>query len=143
MVGESESEDCSVVSDSAIPWIIQSMEFSRSEYWSGESVPSPGGLPNPGIEPRSPALQADSLQAELPEKPKNTGVDSLSLLQGTFPAQEWNQDLLHRGQIESDMTEQHFPFHLYTHTHIYTHTCTDYIYNLRIAAVAAQSLSCA
>ena len=40
-------------------------------------------LPNPGIEPRSPALQADSLPAEPPEKPKNTGVGRLSLLQGS------------------------------------------------------------
>ena len=37
------------------------MEFSRQEYWSGLSFPSPGDLPNPGIEPRSPALQADAL----------------------------------------------------------------------------------
>ena len=40
------------------------MEFSRQEYWSGLPVPSPGHLLNPGIEPRSPALQADSLPAE-------------------------------------------------------------------------------
>ena len=38
-----------------------SMEFSRQEYWSGESFPSPGDLPNPGIEPGSPTLQIDSL----------------------------------------------------------------------------------
>ena len=40
------------------------MEFSRPEYWRGEPFPSPGDLPNPGIEARSPALQADSLPAE-------------------------------------------------------------------------------
>ena len=40
------------------------MEFSRPEYWSGQPFPSPGDLPNPGIETRSPALQADSLPAE-------------------------------------------------------------------------------
>ena len=49
---------------SATPWTIDSMEFSRPEYWSGEPLPSPGDLPNPGIEPRSPTLQADSLPAE-------------------------------------------------------------------------------
>ena len=38
-----------------------SMGFSRQEYWSGLPFPSPGDLPNPGAEPRSPALQADSL----------------------------------------------------------------------------------
>ena len=44
------------------------MEFSRPEYWSGYPFPSPGDVPNPGIEPRSPALQADSLPAEPPGK---------------------------------------------------------------------------
>ena len=47
--------------------------------------PPPGGLPNPEIEPRSPALQVDSLPSESLGKPKNTGVGSLSLLQGIFP----------------------------------------------------------
>ena len=42
-------------------------EFSRPEYWSGLPFPSPGDLPDPGIEPRSPALQADSLTSEPPE----------------------------------------------------------------------------
>ena len=42
------------------------MEFSRPEHWSGWPFPSPGDLPNPGIKPRSPALQADSLPAEPP-----------------------------------------------------------------------------
>ena len=52
--------------------------FSRQEYWSGLSCPPPRELPNPGIEPRSSALQADSLPTEPPRKPKNTGV-------GTYP----------------------------------------------------------
>ena len=55
------------------------MEFFRPEYWSGWLFPSAGGLPNPGIEPRSPALQVISLPAEPQGKPKNTGVGSLSL----------------------------------------------------------------
>ena len=46
-----------------------SMEFSRQEYWSGLPFPSPGGLLDPGIEPGSPALQADSLPTELRGKP--------------------------------------------------------------------------
>ena len=45
------------------------MGFTRQEYWSGLPVPSPRDLPNPGIEPRSPALQADSLASEPPGKP--------------------------------------------------------------------------
>ena len=44
-------------------------EFSRQEYWSGLPVPSPGYLPNPGIEPQSLTLQADSLPSEPPGKP--------------------------------------------------------------------------
>ena len=52
----------------ATPWTVAhqaplSMGFSRQEYWSG--FPSPGDLPDPGIEPRSPALQEDSLPTEL------------------------------------------------------------------------------
>ena len=46
-----------------------SMEFSRPEYHSEWPFPSPGDLPDPGIKPRSPALQADSLLSESPEKP--------------------------------------------------------------------------
>ena len=71
------------------------MGFSRQEYWSGLPCPPPGDLPNPGIKPRSPMLQADSLPSEPPGKPKNTGVGSLSFLQGIFLAQESNWDLLH------------------------------------------------
>ena len=51
---------------------IQSMEFSRPEYWSGWSFPSPGDLPNPGIELWSPTWQADFLPAEPQGKPMNT-----------------------------------------------------------------------
>ena len=53
-------ESHSVVSDFATPWPIQSMGFSRPEYWSGQPFPAPGDLSNPGIKPRSPALQANS-----------------------------------------------------------------------------------
>ena len=45
------------------------MKFSRQEYWSGLPFPSPGDLPDPRIEPRSPALQADALPFEPPGKP--------------------------------------------------------------------------
>ena len=58
-----------------IPWTAAhqaplSMEFSRQEYCNGLPFPFPGDLPDPGIEPRSPALQAVSLLTELPGKPK-------------------------------------------------------------------------
>ena len=45
------------------------MGYSRQEYWSGLPFPSPGNLPDPGIEPRAPTLQADSLPYESPKKP--------------------------------------------------------------------------
>ena len=58
------------------------------------SCPSPGDLSNPGIKPRSSALQVDYLPAESKGKPKNTGVGRLFLLQQIFPTQESNWDLL-------------------------------------------------
>ena len=65
------------------------MEFSRQEYWSGLPFPSLWDLPNPGIEPRSPALQADSFPSEPPGKPpRGWGVNpkplSLSCSQRTL-----------------------------------------------------------
>ena len=58
----------------ATPWTVAyqappSMGFSRQECWSGLLFPSPGDLPDPGIEPRSPALQADALPSEKLLKP--------------------------------------------------------------------------
>ena len=62
------------MSDSAAPWTVAhqaslSMGFPRQESWSGLPFPSPGDLPDPGIEPGSPALQADTLTSEPPGKP--------------------------------------------------------------------------
>ena len=59
----------------ATPWTVAyqalpTMVFSRQEYWSGLPFPSPGNLPDPGIEPRSPALQAGALPSEPPGKTK-------------------------------------------------------------------------
>ena len=86
------------------PWTVArqaplSMGFSRPEYWSGLPFPPPRDLPDPGIKPRSPTLQADSLLAKPQGKPKNTGVGSLSLLQGIFPSQALNWGLLHCRRI--------------------------------------------
>ena len=62
---------------SATLWTVayqaSSMGFSRQEYWSGLPLPSPGDLPDPGIEAGSPALQAEALPAEPPGKPKREG----------------------------------------------------------------------
>ena len=68
----------------ATPWTVAykaplSMEFSGQEYWSGLPFPSPGDLPNPGIEPGSPALQADALPSEPPGKPLHTQKNKLKM----------------------------------------------------------------
>ena len=70
------------------------LQGASQGHWGGQPFPSPGDLPNPGSEPRSPALRADSVPAEAPGKPKNTGVGTLSLLQCIFLTQELNQGLL-------------------------------------------------
>ena len=62
----------------ATPWAVAyqvppSMGFSRQEYWSGLPFPSPEDLPDPGIEPGSPALQADTLTSEPPTPNKGRG----------------------------------------------------------------------
>ena len=67
----------------ATPWTLAhqaplSMGFSRQEYWSELPFASPGDLPNPGIEPRSPALQADALTSEPPGKPHWTSYNMLT-----------------------------------------------------------------
>ena len=84
-------------------------QFSN-EFDFFKPFPSPGELPNLGIEPRSPALQADSLPAEPQGKPKNTGVGNLSLLQQIFPTQKSNQGLLHYRQILYQLSYQGSPF---------------------------------
>ena len=73
----------SVVSNSLRPHALESMEFSRPECWSGYPFPPPGDLPNPGTEPRSLALQADSLPAEPPGKPNTRLMCSFKYL-GSF-----------------------------------------------------------
>ena len=71
--------------------------------------PYPGDLPNPGIELRSPALQADSLPYKPAGKPKNTGVNSHFLLQGIFPTQGLNSGLLHYRRILYQLRYQGSP----------------------------------
>ena len=60
----------------ATPWMVAyqaplSMGFSKQEYWSGLPFPSPGDLPDPGIEPGSPSFQADAVTSEPPGKPNS------------------------------------------------------------------------
>ena len=71
----SKNESCSVMSDSATPWIVTcqaplSMEFSRQEYWSGLPFPSPGDLPDPGVNPGLPhCMYIAGFWSEPPGKP--------------------------------------------------------------------------
>ena len=102
-----ESESHSVISDSSWshglynPWNSPSQNHTvRSLFLLS------GDLPNPGIKPRSPTLQVDSLPAEPQGKSKNTGVGSPSLLQWIFPTQEWSPALLHCRQILYQLSYQ-------------------------------------
>ena len=72
-------------------------------------MPSPEDLPDLGTEPGSPALQADSLPGELPGKPTNTVVGSLSLFQGIFQIWESNRGLLHCRRILYQLSYQGSP----------------------------------
>ena len=90
----------------ATPWTVAyeappSRGFSRQEYWSGSPFPSPGDLPDPGIKPSSPTLEADALTSEPPGKPKTiyqdkdndyiyTQNDSISMGEGV--SQKENED---------------------------------------------------
>ena len=106
-----KSEGCSVVSESLRPHGLQSPWNSLGQNTGVGSLSlTPGDLPKPGIEHRSPALQADSLSAEPQGKPKNTGVGSLSLLQGIFPTQESNRGILHCRQILYQLNYEGSPF---------------------------------
>ena len=115
------SESRSVVSDSlqphGHPW------NSPGQNNAVDSLSLLQDLPNPGIEHRSPTLQADSLPAELPGKPKKTGVGRLSLLQLIFPTQESNQGPLHCRQILYQLKYQGSPrfsivCHLFSHVRL-------------------------
>ena len=112
--------NCLVVSDFQQPHGLQLARllcpwgFSRQEYWSRVPCVPPGDLPNPGIKPRSPTLQADSLPSEPPGKPMNTEVGSHSLLQGIFLTQESNWGLLHCRQILDQLSYQESPYSIYS-----------------------------
>ena len=77
--------------------------------WSGLPCLPSGDLPNAGVEPRSPILQADSLPSEPPGKPKNTRVGNLSLFQGIFPIQGLNPGLLHCRWILYHLSQEESP----------------------------------
>ena len=104
--GSSQPRDRTQVSRIAGGFSTSWATREAQEYWSGESIPFPGDLLNPGIELGSPALQDDSLPSEPPGKPKNTGMDSLFLLQGIFSTQELNWELITGGFFTSWATRK-------------------------------------
>ena len=68
----------------ATPWTVTyqappSMGFSKQEYWSGVPLPSPGDLPDPGIEPGTPALRAEALTSEPPGKPMESETEIIRI----------------------------------------------------------------
>ena len=79
--------------DCAVHGLLQARTLERAAFLSSR------GASNPGIEPRSPALQAGSLPPEPPGKPKNIGVSSLFLFQGIFPTQGSSPGLPHCGRV--------------------------------------------
>ena len=107
----------------ATPWTVAyqtPLSMDRQEYWSGLPFPSPGDLPNPGTEPRSPALEADTLPSEPPGKPlsqaSNDGwsfIEDLRVSWEKWPRRCWNW-LSNQGirKIESSIKEQNFSWNL-------------------------------
>ena len=88
------------------PWTIAhqaplSMGFSRQEYWSGLPFPSPGDLPDPGIEPRSPSLHADALTSEPPED--KTKAEDLTILVNSFIYSSNNHWAPTRSRVQSQV----------------------------------------
>ena len=84
----------------ATPWTVArqaslSMGFSRQETWSGLPFPSPGDLPDPGIDPESPAFQADALTSE---PPGNSHLKKICISSAAMEAQTLRTDL--RTQLE-------------------------------------------
>ena len=102
-----------VTSDSSTPWTIAlraplSMGILQAEIWEWLPRFPSGVLPNSGIEPRSPTLQADSLPSEPPGEPMNTGVGSLSLLQGDLsnPGIEPGSPALQADSLPAELPEK-------------------------------------
>ena len=88
-----------------------SMGFSKPEYWSELPFPSPEDLPNPGIEPMSPALQADSLPTEQRGKPKEGSM--------------CNSIQITKFILSKKVTHLRTLKVTYTHTHTHTHKCLN------------------
>ena len=105
----SEGESRSVVFNSATLWTISVYGILQARILEWVAFPFPRGFSNPGIKPRPPILQVDSLPAEPQGKSKNTGVGSLSFLQWIFSTQKLNWGLLHCMQILYQLSYERSP----------------------------------
>ena len=134
---------CAVLSHSVVPdslrlyglkpaRLLCPWGFSRQEYCSGLPCPPPRELPNPGIKPRSSALQADSLPAEPPRKAQEYWSWYLSLLQQIFQTQESNLGLLHCRQILYQLSYQGSPINIINRFKIGKKNTSLYIVTLLI-----------
>ena len=90
----------------ATPWTVvyqapQSTEFSRQEYWSGLPFPSPGDLPNRGIKPGSPCLQADTLPSEPPGKTLESPLDCKEI-QPVHPREDQSWVFIGRTDVDAE-----------------------------------------
>ena len=102
------------------PWTIAcqaplSMGILQARIQEWVAMLSSRGSSLPGIEPRSPKVQTDSLPSEPPGTPRDTGVGSLSLLQGNFRTQVLNWGLLHCKQILYQLSYQGSPYIIHTY----------------------------
>ena len=94
----------------ATPWTVayqapQSMEFSRQEYWSGLPFPSPGDLPNPGIEPGSPSSWADASPSEPPGKTLvSSSKPPRELSQPFLQVRTWGEDTTYESETRPHQT---------------------------------------
>ena len=89
----------------ATPWNLPGSLVHGDSPGKNTGVGCHSDVPNPGIKPKSPALWADYLPPEPSGKPKNTGMSSLSLLQGNFPIQERNlgSSVLQEGSLPAEL----------------------------------------
>ena len=126
------------------------MEFSRQEYWSREPFPSPGDLPDPGMEPRSPAWQADSLPSEPPAKPiskshhwldnENPTIRLRELDWGLtydLSSERWGEVLSTLLSLGSSVLDMRVYTNLYTNIWVFLHLCSQ-TYWIRISMGGAQ-----
>ena len=116
----------SVTSNSLWPMDYTVDRILQTRVLEWVAFPFSRGSSNPGTEPRSPLLQADSLPAESQGKPKNAGVGSLSFLQWIFLTQESNQGLLHCRWILHQLSYQGSPENYYSKYQRYAH-CSGYM----------------